>query len=51
MKNKTDKNLINPKLVEYLLNIKALNYLKKNNLINNETYKKSIVEIKSLAQL
>jgi len=41
---------IDLKFIKYLLNLKALNYLKEINLINNETYKKSIVQIKEIAQ-
>lgn len=38
------------KFLKYLMNLKALNYLKSNNLINQETYKKSIVQIEEIAQ-
>lgn len=38
------------KFLKYLMNVKALNYLKENNLINKETYKKSIVQIEKIAQ-
>lgn len=38
------------KFIHYLLNLKILNYLKENNHIDAETYKKSIVEIEKIAQ-
>lgn len=41
---------IDLKFVKYLMNLKVLNYLKENNLINEEIYKKSIVQIEKFAQ-
>lgn len=38
------------RFLKYLMNIKALNYLKNNNFINNEVYKKSIMRIEEIAQ-
>ena len=41
---------IDLKFVKYLMNLKVLNYLKENNLTNEEIYKKSIVQIEKFAQ-
>ena len=41
---------IDIKYIQYLLNLKALNYLKQKNLIDDKTYGKSIVQIQKIAQ-
>lgn len=38
------------KFIQYLLNLKALNYLKDNKLIDEEVYRKSRVQIEKIAQ-
>ena len=38
------------KFIKYLLNLKALNYLRKENLIDDKTYEKSRVQLEKIAQ-
>ena len=38
------------KFIKYLLNLKALNYLRRHNLIDEEVYEMSRVQIEKIAQ-
>lgn len=41
--------MIELKFIKYLMNLKALNYLKENNMIDSKTYEKSILQLKEIA--
>lgn len=42
--------IIELKFIKYLMNLKALNYLKENKMIDSNTYDKSILQIRKIAQ-
>ncbi len=42
--------IIELKFIKYLMNLKALNYLKESKLIDSNTYEKSILQIREIAQ-
>lgn len=42
--------IIELKFIKYLMNLKALNYLKENKMIDSNTYDKSILQIREIAQ-
>ncbi len=42
--------VIELKFIKYLMNLKALNYLKENKMIDSKTYEKSILQIREIAQ-
>lgn len=41
---------LNIKFIQYLLNLKALNYLKENNLIEHKVYEKARVRLEKIVQ-